>query len=195
MLFFRDFNGALWELFIGNLLMFIAIVFYIMWWISSKGATSVDDSGVLVFVTLILGVVAIITTVTGINNLSSSEGGFPVRRIVIGAIAVFIITFLVTQTVFNRMMTTELPLIILWTALELSIIAALSNSNRLGTVLVISLAAVTIIATTVGLICYLLHYRLDESLRFRNGLIPLITDLGVVAVICAATALSCDPQS
>ena len=175
--------------------MFIAIVFYIMWWISSKGATSVDDSGVLVFVTLILGVVAIITTVTGINNLPCSEGGFPVRRIVIGAIAVFIITFLVTQTVFNRMMTTELPLIILWTALELSIIAALSNSNRLGTVPVISLAAVTIIATTAGLICYLLHYRLDESFRFRNGLIPLIADLGVVAVICTATALSCDYQS
>ena len=190
MLFFRDFNGALWELFIGNLMMFIAIVFYIIWWISSKGATLVDDSGVFIFVTLLLGVVAIITTVAGISNLPCSEGGLPVHRIVIGAITVFVITLLVTQTVFNRMMTTELPLIILWTALELSIVAALSNCNRLGNVSIISLAAVTIMAATVGLICYILHYRLDESLRFRNGLIPLIADLSVVAVICAATALS-----
>jgi len=195
MLFFRDFSAALWELFFGNLLMFIAIVVYIVWWTVSKGATAADDSGMLILAVLLLGMAAIFATAAGISTLSPGEGGFPVHRIVIGAVASFIVTLIVTQAVFQRMMTTELLLIFLWTALELSVITALSNSNRLGVVQVISLVIVTLAATTVGLVCYMLHYRIDEALRFRNGLIPLIADLAAVAVICAATALSREKEN
>jgi hypothetical protein len=46
------------------------------------------------------------------------------------------------------------------------------------------------LATVTGMVCYVLHYRLDDTGRFWNGLIPLAADTFAVTVILAVQALS-----
>ena len=87
-------------------------------------------------------------------------------------------------------MTSELLLITIWAALEWSAIAALQGSGRFSLGPVLTLAALVALATIIGMVCYILHYHLDETSRFWNGLIPLIAPAGVVAVFLAVQALS-----
>jgi hypothetical protein len=46
------------------------------------------------------------------------------------------------------------------------------------------------LATGVGIVCYVLYYRLGTAARFRNGFIPLAADAGVVTVFLAVLAAS-----
>jgi hypothetical protein len=54
----------------------------------------------------------------------------------------------------------------------------------------LTLTALVVLATSVGIVCYILHYRLDEISRFWNGLIPLIAIAGVIMVFLVVLALS-----
>ena len=87
-------------------------------------------------------------------------------------------------------MTSELLLITFWAALEWSAIAVLQGSGRFSMGQALTLAALVLLATGAGIVCYILHYRFDETLRFWNGLIPLVVDAGVVTAFLAVLALS-----
>jgi hypothetical protein len=193
MTFFHDFSVPLWQIFYGNLLMVVTSVFYIAWWIvcfrpNASGRFYI--AGTLIGIALLAGVGAIVVTSLGINSLSSSGKGIPVLYILMGATVFYIVLLAVTRLAFHRPVTSELLLMTVWAALELSVIAVLQGSGRFGKWQVLTLIALIILATGVGLISYIVHYRLDESARFWNGLVPLIADTGVVAVILAMLARS-----
>ena len=73
-------------------------------------------------------------------------------------------------------------------ALEVSAIVALQGNPSIGPGQALVLVTLVVLATGIGMVCYILHYRLDEPARFWNGLIPLMVDAGVVIVFLAALA-------
>lgn len=190
---FRDFNIPLWEIFGGNLLMFATIAFYIAWWTVSfrpNGEGKAAGAGFFIAVAFFAGMAAIAILSIGINSLSQPGKGFPVMFILPGAVAFYIILLAVTKIAFQRIVTSELLLITIWAALEWSAIAVLQGSGRFGLGQALTLAALVTLATGAGIVCYIVHYGLDETSRFWNGLIPLIADEGVVTVFLALLALS-----
>ena len=193
MTFFRDFTVPHWEIFGGNLLMLVTIVFYIAWWTASfrpNGDANTAGAGFFIAVAFFAGLAAITILSLGINTLSQSGKGLPVMFILLGAVALYIILVAVMNIAFQRTLTSELLLIVGWAALEGAAIAALQNSGRFGMAQGLTLAALVLLATGAGLVCYILHYRLDETAGFWNGLIPLVVDGAVVVVSLALLALS-----
>jgi hypothetical protein len=190
---FRDFTVPLWKIFGGNLFMFITIVLYIAWWMVTFQPNRTDKTagaGFFVALAFLAGVAAIMTKFSGIVSLSQPGKGFPVIYILLAAITFYVILLAVTRIAFQRPVTSELLLITVWAALEGSAIAVLQGSNRFSPGHSLTLATLVMLATGTGIVCYILYYRLDEISRFRNGLIPLIVDAGVVTVFLVMLALS-----
>ena len=46
------------------------------------------------------------------------------------------------------------------------------------------------VATVAGLICYVLYYGLDDTARYRIGMVPLLADALVTAVFLVLLAVS-----
>jgi len=191
MTLFRNFTIPLWEIFIGNLLMLVTIIFYIAWWTASFRADqdSNNAAGLFIAIVLLAGMASIIVLFLGINGLPHAGKGFSWIYILLGAVIFYIIILEVTKIAFERPVTAELLLIIVWAAIELSAIAVLHGCGRFGMGQALTLAVLVILAVATGLVCYILYYRLDESSRLWTGLIPLLADAGVVTVFLAVMGI------
>jgi hypothetical protein len=185
---FQKFTTPYWTIFGGQLIMLLAITFYIIWWVVSKGDITSAGTGSYLTMTLLCGVAAVALLFFGINLLPQTDGGIPVRYILAGALTLLIILFPATTIFLKRAVTSELPLILFWAALECSAITALHQSRFFSVKKALALVALVGMATGVGLACYIVHYHLDEAMRFRNGLIPLVADGVVVMAMVAAMA-------
>jgi hypothetical protein len=165
---FDNFTAPLWNIFTGNLLLLFCSLFYLTWWVVTFRPNS--SGGLLgvfgILAALITGVVAINLMSTGIISLSTISKGVPVRFILIGGAVLFVILLLVTTVAFHRIVTSELIIIHFWAALELSAVAVLYGTGRFGAGRAAALGALVGIAFVVGLICYVLYYRLDGMSSF-----------------------------
>lgn len=192
MICFRNFTTPLWEIFVGNLLLLFCSLFYLAWWIVSYGPDSSDRSaagGFYIAAAFITGISACVLMSVGIYSLSHDSKGLPVWYILIGGLALFLVLLPLTAIVFHRSVTSELTIMHIWVVLELSVIAVLYGTGRFGTGLTITLAALAGIAFVVGLICYMLYYRLDKTTSYWIGMIPLATDAFVMAVFLVVLAI------
>jgi hypothetical protein len=193
MSWFRDFSFQDWEIFAGNLLMVVTIAFYMAWWTVSfrpDGDGKAAGAGFFITVALLAGLASVASLFHGINALSQTGKGFALMYILLGAVAFYLVCLVVTKLVFQRAVTSELLLITVWAALEFSALAVLQGSGRFSAGQTLTLAVLVALATGVGLLCYVLHYRLDEVPRFWNGLVPLIVDAGVLLGFLGVLALS-----
>jgi len=196
MICFRSFTAPLWEIFAGNLLLLFCSLCYLAWWVvsfnpDSSGGSSGGSAGMFyIAAAFITGVSAIFLTSSGIKWLSQDSKGLPVKFILLGSAAVFLILLLVTVIVFHRMVTSELLIIHIWAALELSMVAVLHGTGQFGLGRVAILSALIGIAFVVGLICYILYYRLDGTASYWDGMIPLIMDAFVMSVFLGVLAVS-----
>jgi hypothetical protein len=189
---FNNFNAPLWEMFSGNLLLLFCSLFYLIWWIVSFRPNSSGGSVGTFCITaaFITGVAAIALMSVGISSLSKDSKSLPVWLVLIGSAVLFIILLLVTTMVFHRAVTSELIIIHIWAALELSAVAVLYGTVHFGSGRAATLAALVGIATVVGLICYVLFYRLDGMSSYWDGMVPLMTDAFVMAVFLVVLAVS-----
>lgn len=191
MIIFRNFSAPLWGIFGGNLLLFVASLFYLAWWwFSFRSNVSSAGAGFFIAAAMLTGMAGIVLMSGGINSLSQESKGLPVRYLLIGAVILFVILLAVTQIAFQRVVTSELMLMVVWAAVEASAIAVLQGSGRFGPGRTVLLALLVALATAVGIVCYVQHYRLEEPARFWNGLIPLATDAGVMAAFLGVLAFS-----
>jgi hypothetical protein len=188
MTFFRSFTAPLWEIFAGNLLLLFCILFYLAWWVVTYRQNS--SGGLYITAALITGFAAIAMMYSGINSLSRDSKGLQVSYILLGCAALFLVMLLVTVIAFHRAVTSELIIIHIWTALELSAVAVLFGTGRFGAGRAVILAILAGIATAVSLICYVLHYRLDETASYWNGIVTLTADAFVIAVFLVVLAVS-----
>jgi hypothetical protein len=189
---FSNFTAPLWKIFAGNLLLLFCSLFYLAWWVVSYRPNSSGGSagGFYITAAFITGFAAIALMSGGINSLSQDSKGLPVRFILMGGAALFFVLLPVTAIAFHRIVTSELILIHIWASLELSAVAVLYGTGRFGVGRAATLAALVGIATVAGLICYVLYYRLDETARYWNGMVPLTTDAFVMAVFLGVSAVS-----
>ena len=190
---FRNFTVPHWEVFGGNLLMFVTIVFYILWWTISfrpNAGTHTAGAGISIAIALFTGMASIAVMALGIISLAQEGKGFPFLFFLLGAVLLYIILLAVTKIFFQREVTSELFLIVFWLALQCSAVAVLYTSGRFNIAQTLTVLILLILTTIFGMVCYVLHYRLEEPARFWNGLIPLIVDAGAVAVFLSVLALS-----
>jgi len=189
---FHNFTAPLWEIFAGNLLLLFCSLFYLVWWVVSFRPNSSGGSAGVFYITaaFITGVAAIALMSGGINSLSQDSKSLPVRFILLGSAALFLVLLLVTAIAFHRIVTSELIIIHIWAALELSVVAVLYGTGRFGPGRAATLATLVGIATVIGLICYVLYYRLDGTASYWNGMVPLMMDAFVMAVFLGVLAVS-----
>jgi hypothetical protein len=189
---FHNFTAPLWELFSGNLLFLFCSLFYLVWWIvafrpNSSGGSS---GGVFIMFAFITGIAALVLMSVGVNALARDSKALPVRFILLGAVALYLILLPVTAVVFHRQVTSELIIMLIWAALELSVITVLYGTGRFGVGRTALAVTIVCIATVIGLICYLLYYRLDGASNYIDGMIPLATDAVVMAAFLGILAFS-----
>lgn len=189
---FHDFTAPLWELFAGNLLFFLCSLFYLFWWgrsfkPGSTGGTAAMISIGLAFVT---GLSAFFLLCAGIGALSQTSHAAPVKFIFLIAAALYFVLLFVTAAFFKRPVTSELLIILLWASLELAAVTVLFGTGRFGCRRAAVLAALIGTASLIGMVCYVLYYRLGATASYRDGMIPLISDAVVMAVFSAALAVS-----
>jgi hypothetical protein len=107
---------------------------------------------------------------------------------IVGGGLVGALLFYVTSGVAHRPVTTELPLIVVWATAQLAAGITLWSAGELRAPADSAWIVATGIATLVGLVCYVIFYRLDPLTAYWVGLVPLAVD-GVVAAILAAIVI------
>lgn len=189
---FRDFTAPLWQVFSGNLLLLFCSLFYLIWWVVSfrPGSSGGAAGAICLAAAFITGIAAIALMSVGITSLSQIFKGIQVRYILIGAAVLYVLLLLITVTVFHRQVTSELLIMHIWVALELSAIAVLRGTGRFGLGSFVTVAVLIGVATVIGLICYVLYYRLDGMASYQVGMVPLITDAAVMAVFLGIFAFA-----
>lgn len=192
MTYFHNFTAPVWEIFSGNLLLLLCSLLYLTWWVVSFRPNSSGGSAGFFCITaaFLAGIAAVFLMSAGIYSLSENSRGLPVRFILIGGAVLYLILLFVTTRVFHRTVTSELIIILIWAVLELSAVNVLYGAGRFGSGRAAILAALVGIATVVGLICYVLYYRLDGMSSYRDGMVPLITDALAMVIFLGTLAVS-----
>lgn len=190
---FHNFSNPVWNILVGNLLLLLCTLFYLIWWIVSYRPNSGSGSatgGLYISVAIITGIAAIAVLSFGISSLSRHAHALPLKSIWISVGVLFLALLAMTTLVFHRIVTSELLLIHIWMALELSAVIVLYGTGRFGLGPAVTLAILIGIGTIVALICYVLYYRLDETASYWSGMIPLIAAALVMIVFQVVLAIS-----
>lgn len=189
---FHSFTAPVGKIFFGNLLLFFCSVFYLIWWvIRFRPRAAGGPAGTFCLAAAFLsGIAAVVLMSGGIRALSPDSGGLPVSFILAGTLVCYLLLFLATVFLFHRKATSELLLLHVWAALELSAVAVLYGTGRFGAGRAAVLTVLVGAASAVGLICYVLYYRLGGAAGYRDGMIPLLTDALVMAVFLGTLAVS-----
>lgn len=98
------------------------------------------------------------------------------RQIVIGGIATYILLMFITKYGFQRIVTTELFLIVGWAMLEMSLLNRLSGSGFLiGLKLVVMYVEIAV-AFLISMVLYVAYYRMEDMKVFYAAMVPLVTE-------------------
>jgi drug/metabolite transporter (DMT)-like permease len=100
--------------------------------------------------------------------------------VLVGALLLY-----VTSSIAHRPVTTELPLIVVWATAQFAAGITLWTAGVLAAPAASAWIVATATATLVGLVCYLIFYRLTPVPAYWIGMVPLAVD-GVVAASLAA---------
>ncbi len=168
----------------GNLLMAVCFAFYLLWWILAfkpEKAVKGMASGWLLIPAFIFGSTAVTQLVSGIRNTQIGTAFFPNKNILICGIAVYFILLAVTGILFKRMVTTELLLIVGWTALAFSEVNTLFGAGQFSRNMALTFFFVILLTAVSSLVCYMLYYNMGAFSGYIDGMIPLILVLAVMA--------------
>ncbi|MFA6834815.1 MAG: hypothetical protein WCR04_00245 [Fibrobacteraceae bacterium] len=189
MQYFQKFSTPEKEILIGNALMSFTSIFYILWWNSSFYT---PDSGALfIMLALFCGMSSIGFLATGSFSMPT-ERGSPESIIILASIFLYIILLFTTTHVFARPLTSELFIIIIWLATEVSAVNALYGYKCFTTAAAIISYLIITCATVIGLICYVRYYTFSpQSIeRLAYGIYPLAADGIAVFLIFILQLLS-----
>ena len=88
-----------------------------------------------------------------------------------------------TWALLKRPVTTELLLIVAWTALTLAEVHMLWGTGIFQPPAARAFAAATLVFGLVSMIAYILYYRLDAAAGYIDGMIPLILAAAMMAAL------------
>ena len=170
----------------GQTLLIACCIFYMIWWYRGFRPNVEADrlggiNGILLLITVILGVAGILFSLMPTPETAGTKYGQ--MYIIIGGIAAYIILMMVTKYAFNRIVTSELFLIIGWTMLELSLLNRLSGSGLLSeTGLMVVYVSITL-AFIISMVLYVAYYRMEDNAAFYSAMVPLITEAASMGVL------------
>ena len=95
----------------------------------------------------------------------------------------YVMLLLITRTVFHRVVTTELILIVLWAVLEIAVINKLNAGGFLSDKRFIFMAIVIIAVFILDIVLYVAYYRMEEMKAFYAAMVPLITEAAAMTVL------------
>jgi hypothetical protein len=172
---------------IGELLLVLCSLSYLVWWtITFKPSVRTGPGGGLFLAGAVLGGLAgLVLLAVGIAALLPKASLLALGATIVGGVLVGALLLYVTSSVLHRPVTTELPLIVIWSTMQLATGITLWTAGSLEAPATTAWVVATAIATLVGLACYLVFYRLDPIPAYWVGMVPLAVD-GVVAAILAA---------
>lgn len=169
----------------GHELLALCAVLYLAWWFEFFRPREVRPRGleygmgvVMIVCAAILGLFGVIRICTGLGALPSA---LPAVVLWPCAIAAYVVLAVVTKRLFDRPITTELLLIVAWTALEVAVVGALV---AIGSGVTAPLLVLALMGFAFSLACYVLYYRLSGWPAFLDGCGPLVA-VGVIAAVAA----------
>jgi hypothetical protein len=179
-------SSSFYAMLAGNALLILTGVFWSLYWMLLYGpgnSRSAVPGGLLPLGTVLCGLAALIVLSVCVLALDSVNEQMPFRLwyIPAGGTIFFILWLALTTLAFKRVITSELFLIPLWAVLQFCVLYVLAGRGWLSGLQAAASTALTALAFSVGLVCYVLHYRLDEHGRFINGLVPYVA-IGAVAL-------------
>ncbi len=171
---------------LGQILLIICCIFYLVWWYRGyRPGISVSRiggvNGVLLFATAAFGVAGLICSLTRVQ--ARIEYKISPMLIVIGGIALYFALMLITRFAFQRIVTTELFLIVGWIMLEMTVINRLYAAESLTNGKFLMMCVVIALAFVVSIILYAAYYRMEEMRAFYAAMVPLITEAAAMAVL------------
>ena len=170
----------------GQILLILCCIVYLIWWyrgfrpgiyVSRAGGVN----GILLLTTMVLGFAGVIFSLMPAEKIR--EPLVSQEMIVICGVAAYFILLAVTKLFFNRIVTTELLLIVGWTMLE-TIVA--DRLYAIGSLSSKSFSAITIIiaiAFLIGIVLYVAYYRMEEMRAFYAAMVPLVVDAAAMAAM------------
>ncbi len=183
----RGTGGPARQMLWGDVLLVGCCVFYLLWWalaFKPAGAVKGMKSGWLLIPAFLLGTTAVVMIVRGAGKADAADRFFSPWAVLLAGAVSYAVLLLVTWAVFHRQVTTELFLIVGWTALiflEVNALYGLEIVSRSGAA---ALFAAAVAAALVSMVCYVLYYGLGARAGYVDGMIPLI----LAAVFMAALA-------
>lgn len=158
----------------GNIKLLLCFAFYLAWWVVGfnpwrpiRGM----KSGWLLVPAAVLGILALISIVRGLNF---SGGLAPGAAIVLGGVASYAALLFVTGAVLRRPVTSELFIIVLWATVALLEINTLVALGPVSSGLGWGFVALCLVGSAASLVCYQLFYGLDGMAAFADGAVPLV---------------------
>ena len=170
----------------GQSLLILCCFFYLIWWyrgyrpgIPSERVGGLN--GILLLFTSALGVAGFIFSAARIPGIKEPKI-YPTAIVIIGIISYFVL-LLITRYAFQRIVTTELFLIVGWTALEMSVINRLNAAGILSGKSFVVMCIVIATAFLISMVLYVAYYRMEEMKAFYAAMVPLITEAVSMAVL------------
>ncbi len=171
---------------LGQVLLILCCIFYLIWWyrgyrpgitVSRIGGVN----GVLFLATAVLGIAGLLCSITKIP--AQTEPTINPNLIVIGGIAAYFVLLLITRVVFQRVVTTELFLIVGWAMLEMTVINRLHAAGYVTDQGFMAMCMVIAAAFIISMVLYVAYYRMDEMKAFYAAMVPLMTEAVSMAVL------------
>ena len=172
----------------GQIILILCCVVYLVWWYRGfRPGVSVSRvsglNGLLLAVTAILGIAGVVFCMLDMEG-SSPWKVSPVY-IISGGIIGYIVLLVVTRYIFDRVVTSELFLIIGWTMLETAVINQLNADGTLGEIGFTIMCVIIAAAFIISMILYVAYYKMEEMKAFYAAMVPLVTEgAAMVVLVC-----------
>ena len=176
---------------IGELLLVVCSISYLVWWsvVFRPSSRPAIASGPFLAGAVLGGLGGVVLLAVGSALLLPRASGLALGATVVGGVVLGAVLVWLTTTLAHRSLTTELPLIVVWTTAQVLAGVALGTSGVLSTPTAAVWLGATAVALLVGLACYLIFYSLGAVAAYRVGMVPLAVDGVVAAVLTAVLVL------
>ena len=179
----------------GQILLILCCIVYLIWWyrgfrpgiyVSRAGGVN----GVLLLITMVLGFAGVVFSLMPAEKIR--EPLVSQVMIVICGIATYFILLVVTKVFFNRVVTTELFLIVGWTMLETIVTNRLYAIGSLGGKSFSAIIVIIAAAFLIGIVLYVAYYRMEEMRAFYAAMIPLVADAIAMSTMIGIVTCRCN---
>ncbi len=166
---------------LGQGLLIICCVFYLIWWSVAFHPNHGDShtagvDGILLLITMAFGMAGLVFNMLGITKMPPGRGLVSGIVIIIAGVVTYVVLLYGSRIILHRQVTSELFLIIGWTMLE---VASINRSFAWGRIPVdraVVFLIIVAVAAVLSLYFYLQYYKVQPMVGYFFGMVPLVTE-------------------